>query len=542
MAAIANSSEGFAADTEAVASTQVQPLDFLIELGIIMGPNLGYAFQYVEIQRTEVVDGFSPLAVLILIVSQSLRIVWWIGERFSMTLLCQSVMVLFFQFLIVELVARLRREQRRSQEKATLVSVARDSRPGGRLDGAGNAATPSDSEDYPGEYASKDASTNSSGVVDTSMLRPERTGSFSGVRSGRCGRVWRRLGRLLAFAWRAWLGNTCSNFLWVKEVKKLKRFWRWNYFMPYAIFSFIHFAFWFTLVVSVRSVTFYEVTGHLALGIEAVLQLPQVVNNCLRGSTYGLSLMLVATWLIGDAAKTTYFFVRGSALQFKICGVAQLTQDMILLTQLATLPHSPKPGVSYVASDDGCEDLEASRDLPKRELRPDAFPSSSAAAGDGASPPPIAGARPANFSRAPEAPVIEIIRSRRRGSAPGNPTAGSLRGEWAPDEANQAQVDADQRQRAEGGGGKWKRNERQMQRQEDSVEAAKANKICTRDPLQMHELPATKMLELTPDVQTHKQQEPEEEEEEEDEEEEEAEEEAEEEEEEAEEEEDDAEN
>eukprot|EP00921_Rhytidocystis_pertsovi_P018078 GHVQ01028465.1.p1 GENE.GHVQ01028465.1~~GHVQ01028465.1.p1 ORF type:complete len:164 (-),score=21.09 GHVQ01028465.1:125-565(-) len=87
----------------------VDVFKFLLELGMIVGPSLGYAFQYVEIQETCEPDGFSSFVVLVLVVSNTLRIVWWYGERFEHALLSQAVLLLFIQFLLLELATRLRR-------------------------------------------------------------------------------------------------------------------------------------------------------------------------------------------------------------------------------------------------------------------------------------------------------------------------------------------------------------------------------------------------------------------------------------------------
>eukprot|EP00922_Rhytidocystis_sp_ex-Travisia-forbesii_P022579 GHVS01033051.1.p1 GENE.GHVS01033051.1~~GHVS01033051.1.p1 ORF type:complete len:585 (-),score=115.15 GHVS01033051.1:155-1909(-) len=92
-------------------------LRFLVDLGMIVGPSVGYALQHIEIQQSLDPEAFSCLVVLVLVVSNSLRIVWWYRKQFEYTLLCSSVVVLFLQFMLLEVVCRLRRMTKSSNLK-----------------------------------------------------------------------------------------------------------------------------------------------------------------------------------------------------------------------------------------------------------------------------------------------------------------------------------------------------------------------------------------------------------------------------------------
>ena len=79
---------------------------------------------------------------------------------------------------------------------------------------------------------------------------------------------------------------------------------------------------------------FVEAVGFLALITEALLASPQLVKNFKSKSTVGLSQKMVALWTIGDMFKTVYFIVKSAPLQFLLCGVIQITIDLLIGFQI----------------------------------------------------------------------------------------------------------------------------------------------------------------------------------------------------------------
>ena len=47
------------------------------DLGMILGPCLGYIIQCIKIKREENAEGFSPYVCLILLIANILRVFWW---------------------------------------------------------------------------------------------------------------------------------------------------------------------------------------------------------------------------------------------------------------------------------------------------------------------------------------------------------------------------------------------------------------------------------------------------------------------------------
>eukprot|EP00388_Colpodella_angusta_P019471 GDKJ01048731.1.p1 GENE.GDKJ01048731.1~~GDKJ01048731.1.p1 ORF type:complete len:231 (-),score=40.08 GDKJ01048731.1:63-728(-) len=84
--------------------------ELLITCFIVFGGVIGYIFQYKDILRTQDASGFSPWVCFILLVSNILRVVFWYGKRFETALLLQSVVMIIFQLVLLELCVRVKRK------------------------------------------------------------------------------------------------------------------------------------------------------------------------------------------------------------------------------------------------------------------------------------------------------------------------------------------------------------------------------------------------------------------------------------------------
>ena len=83
------------------------------------------------------------------------------------------------------------------------------------------------------------------------------------------------------------------------------------------------------------NVLFVETTGYASLLTEALLAVPQLLKNYVNKSTVGMSYLMVLLWAGGDLFKTVYFLVKQVPLQFVVCGVIQVTIDMLIMAQVS---------------------------------------------------------------------------------------------------------------------------------------------------------------------------------------------------------------
>lgn len=64
---------------------------------------------------------------------------------------------------------------------------------------------------------------------------------------------------------------------------------------------------------------------------------------CLYLIVFCFSISMVVLWTCGDVFKTTYFFLRAAPLQFWICGMLQVTIDLLILMQVYIYRCNPEP-------------------------------------------------------------------------------------------------------------------------------------------------------------------------------------------------------
>lgn len=225
----------------------------LVDAFVVLGVVWPYYPQARSILSTRSADGFSTSVSLVVIVSATLRVFFWMGKRFELALLLQAVASIATQLAMMSVVVHVHRSKR---------VIA---------------------------HATSTGST----------LRTKRRS-------------------LLSCNWR--------------------EFWQWDDVASYMQFQLL-------LVAALAGVTyalrkeawFVETLGSLSLGIEALLPVPQAVQNYRKKSTHGLSGVLIGAWVAGDAFKTAYALVKGAPVQFTACGVFQLVVDLVILLQMQVL-------------------------------------------------------------------------------------------------------------------------------------------------------------------------------------------------------------
>eukprot|EP00301_Raphidiophrys_heterophryoidea_P001398 c10677_g1_i1.p1 GENE.c10677_g1_i1~~c10677_g1_i1.p1 ORF type:complete len:599 (-),score=185.50 c10677_g1_i1:1016-2707(-) len=124
-------------------------------------------------------------------------------------------------------------------------------------------------------------------------------------------------------------------------------FWNWTDFTSYCIVVSV-----FTLISGVISIASMHnseaisVLGFVALGVEAVLPLPQCYRNHVRRSTQGLNNVMVITWFLSDLLKTVYFLATAAPTPFMFCGIFQCFVDLIILIQIRIFGNKVSPSSS----------------------------------------------------------------------------------------------------------------------------------------------------------------------------------------------------
>ncbi|XP_026220539.1 solute carrier family 66 member 2 isoform X1 [Anabas testudineus] len=214
-------------------------LSWLASCLMVFGGALPYLPQYQEIQMSSNTEGFSTRVCLVLLIANILRIFFWIGKQFELTLLLQSVVMILTMFAMLHLCCMVQNTNRVSTKQHRLLDL------------------------------------------------------------------------------------------------DFRYFWKWTAFEDYLLFCF-----GFTVLCAVvtllllDSAVFVEMLGSLAVMFEAMLGLPQLLQNFHNRSTKGMSVKMVLLWTAGDIFKTTYFVMNESPTQFFVCGSVQILIDVAILLQV----------------------------------------------------------------------------------------------------------------------------------------------------------------------------------------------------------------
>ena len=87
--------------TEGETSIFFSYFSFFCDIGMILLPSIGYIAQLVKILQLKTSNGFSKKIPFFLLVSNILRIFFWIGKNFSLILLLSSIVMLVMQSLLL---------------------------------------------------------------------------------------------------------------------------------------------------------------------------------------------------------------------------------------------------------------------------------------------------------------------------------------------------------------------------------------------------------------------------------------------------------
>ncbi|KAI8071004.1 hypothetical protein BC940DRAFT_317395 [Gongronella butleri] len=210
---------------------------------MVVGPILGYFDQARLIIQSKSSAGFNAKTCAILLFANILRIFFWLGKRFDVTLLLQSIVMIVAQLVLLYIVFR----YRQCGVYTNLGDVSPSSM---SLD-----------EQLEAELQQQDG-------LPPQLLSDDSDGSH-GARAPLPARALR----------------------WCKQ------FWAWDSYLDYLNCLLI-----FTTVLALlylllnRVSAFIEILGIISLGIESTLPIPQCIANFKRKSTKGFSLLVLATW------------------------------------------------------------------------------------------------------------------------------------------------------------------------------------------------------------------------------------------------------
>ncbi|XP_066540687.1 solute carrier family 66 member 2 [Hoplias malabaricus] len=98
-------------------------LSWLASCVMVFGGAVPYIPQYQEIQKSGNTEGFSTRVCLVLLVANILRIFFWVGKQFELTLLLQSVVMILTMFAMLQLCCTIQTTNRVSTKQHRITDL-----------------------------------------------------------------------------------------------------------------------------------------------------------------------------------------------------------------------------------------------------------------------------------------------------------------------------------------------------------------------------------------------------------------------------------
>ena len=112
--------------------------------------------------------------------------------------------------------------------------------------------------------------------------------------------------------------------------------WRWD-----NLFSFLFYSIVLAILIGfvcfifgIHNKIFLEILGYIATGIDVFLGLPQIYTNYKLKNSHSLSTIMILSFLLGDLFRTYYYITTKSPFQFILCGIMQVSINIILMLQI----------------------------------------------------------------------------------------------------------------------------------------------------------------------------------------------------------------
>ncbi|EKF29645.1 hypothetical protein MOQ_006560 [Trypanosoma cruzi marinkellei] len=263
----------------------------LFSIGMVFGPHIGYVFQIHEMSTTRNVEGYSPLVSVILLTSNGIRILYYIGHHFALALLFQAIFAILVHTVLLIMVLHMTKNISSDAEE--------------HYSGSGTVSMPD----------------VASATVPTVEVNGEENGTWEEmhVKTNPIRYILTKLDTGACLFEKRFFSLSPPSFI--------RRYILWTLLSTVVVFLY------YATVGTVWGAA-PEVIGYIALGIEALLVLPQILRNHRRQSTEGLTIMLVLTWFLGDIIKVIYFLVDHQPFPFILCGTFQLSLDLVVIGQL----------------------------------------------------------------------------------------------------------------------------------------------------------------------------------------------------------------
>lgn len=280
-------------------------------LTLVTSPVTSYGDTLVAIRRKKSSAGFSIDVCGIMLISSILRVMFWFGRPFELSLLVQSIVMIIMHVFLLKYALKYRpRADDRDIELGQM--------------GTSSETAAAEKDTPPGSDTER--------VLEFLGLYGPMKGAYTAVKHAISPETYRsehrqQFARSVSSAFKS---RGKSLYPDVSTSSRPFNFWNWSNDDVYWSFL-IKFSVWLVILQFIfGSYPLYvDTIGAVGLLIEAGCPLPQIIKNHQRQSVDGFRLSLLVSWLGGDLAKLAYFLSGKATIssQFIMCSVIQTSLD-----------------------------------------------------------------------------------------------------------------------------------------------------------------------------------------------------------------------
>ena len=97
--------------------------NYSLDIGFVVLPLVGYIHQYMKIKCLKSTEGFSKYVSFILIMAYIIRIFFWIGHHFEITILINAIFGVIMQLLLLQICVKYDKKLQRNQHITRLLNL-----------------------------------------------------------------------------------------------------------------------------------------------------------------------------------------------------------------------------------------------------------------------------------------------------------------------------------------------------------------------------------------------------------------------------------
>ncbi len=311
----------------------------LMDTIFIFGPNFAFISQIIKFRNSKSSEGFSKIVCLLILLANILRIFFWYGKRFDLSLLYQSLVSILMQFFLIYECLKVSKEMHLQKK---FISSSLNDLTSNQID---------EDQILNDEEKQIEINSNEFEFIEENQIIINNDNDDSHLNSKKLNQnnnleVIDNIDQEFKKCIDDYIkpnNNRCFSFLNyfinennIEDILNPKMFWEWSYIIDYVFFC----MFFSIIVIVIYSIFgynnyFIEILGYFSLIIESMIGIPQIIENYKNKSTKSLSIQMICIWLTGDTLKTLYFLKFNSPLQFIICGFLQILIDCSIISQIS---------------------------------------------------------------------------------------------------------------------------------------------------------------------------------------------------------------